>query len=82
MLIKDHHGPDQEGNFLIGPAVRANKLTPRLPKDWLLGDQNNPAADNNKADYMSKTMIQASDLKDQLENLRTTCNNSKSINKC
>jgi len=56
MLKKDHHAHDQKRNFLVMSAVPANNFRPRLPKDWLLRDQNNPAVDNNKADCKSKTM--------------------------
>jgi len=74
LLIKDHKNPDKEGNFPARLAVPATNFTSAFPKTGCLGIKR--ILDDNKADYMSKTTIQASDLKDNLEDQGTTCNNS------
>jgi len=74
LLIKDHKKPDQEGNFPTRLVVPATNFTSGFPKIGYLGIKR--ILDENKVDYMSKTIIQASDLKDQLENRGITCNNS------
>jgi len=74
LLIKDHKNPDKEGNFPTGLAVPATNFTSAFPKTGYLGIKR--ILDDNKADYMSKTTIQASDLKDNLEDQGMTCNNS------
>ena len=74
LLIKDHKKHDLEGNFPTRLAVPATNFTSGFPKIGYLGIKR--ILDENKVDYMSKTIIQASDLKDQLENRGITCNNS------
>jgi len=64
LLIKDH----KEGNFPAGLAVSETNFTSAFPKIDCLGIKR--ITDDNKADHMSKTTIQAS------ENQGTTCNNS------
>jgi len=74
LLIKDHKNPDTEGNFPTRLVVPATNFTSAFPKTGYLGIKR--ILDDNKVDYMSKTIIQASDLKDNLENQGITCNNS------
>jgi len=74
LLIKDHKNPDNEGNFPTRLVVPATNFTSAFPKTGYLGIKR--ILDNNKVDYMSKTIIQASDLKENLENQGITCNNS------
>jgi len=51
LLIKDHKNPDNEGNFLAGPAVPATNFTSAFPKTGYLGIKR--ILDDNKVDYMS-----------------------------
>mgnify|MGYP001787478984 FL=1 len=74
LLIKDHKNPDSEGNFPTRLVVPANNFTSGFPRIGYLGIKR--ILDNNKVNYMSKTIIQASNLKEQLETLGITCNNS------
>jgi len=66
LLIQDHKNPDPEGNFPAGLAVPATNFTLAIPKTSYLGIKR--ILDNNEADCMSKTTIQASNLKENLEN--------------
>jgi len=77
LLIKDHKKPDNEGNFPAGLAVPATNFTSAFQKTGCLGIKRIP--DDNKVDCMSKTTIQASDLKENLENQGMTCNNSTTV---
>jgi len=54
--------------------VPATNFTSAFPKTGYLGIKR--ILDDNKVDYLSKTIIQASDLKDNLENQGINCNNS------
>jgi len=71
--IKDHKNPNNEENFPAGLAVPATNFTLAFPKTGCLGIKRIP--DDNEADCVSKTTIQASDLKESLENQGMTCNN-------
>jgi len=74
LSIKDHKNPDNEGNFPTRLAVPATNFTSAFPKTDYLGIKR--ILDDNKVDYLSKTIIQSSDVKENLENQGTTCNNS------
>ena len=75
LLIKDHKNPDNEGNFPAGPVVpTTNNFNSAFPKTRYLGIKR--IQDDNKVDCVSKTTIEASDLKKNLENQGTNCNNS------
>jgi len=58
-------------------VVPATNFTSAFPKTGYLGIKR--ILDDNKADHMSKTTIQASDLKENLENQGKTCNNSTTV---
>jgi len=83
LLIKDHKNPNNEGNFPTRLVVPATNFTSAFPKTGYMGIKR--ILDYDKLDYMSKTIIQASDLKENLEHQGITCNNStilSSINRC
>jgi len=79
LLIEDHKNPDNEGNFPTGQAVPATNFTSAFPKTGYLGIKRIP--DGIEADCMSKTTIQASDLKENCQNQGMTCNNSTTASK-
>ena len=67
LLIKDHKKVDKDGNFPTRLVVPANNFTSAFPKLGYMAIRK--ILDDSKVDYMSKTIIQASDLKKQLEGL-------------
>jgi len=77
LLIQDHKNPDPEGKFPAGSAVPATNFTLVFPKTGYLGIKR--ILDNNEADYMSKTTIQASDLKENLKSQGIACNNATTV---
>ena len=65
-MIKDHK-PRKNGEHQIRLVVPATNFTSAFPKAGYLGIK--AIFDENKIDYASKTIIQASDLKETLEKL-------------
>jgi len=76
-LFKDHQNPDTEGNFPAGLTVPATNFASAFPKTGHLLIKRIP--DDNEVDNMSKTMIQASDLKENLECQGIACNGSTTV---
>jgi len=76
-LIKEHKNADPEGNFPTRLVVTARNFTLAFPKTSRLGIKRIP--DDNKVAHRSKTTIQASDLRENLENQGITCNNSMMV---
>ena len=68
LLIKDHKkGKEKNGNYLTRLVVPAKNFTAAFPH---VGQQGiKKILDRNKIDHSRKSIIQASDLKQQLENL-------------
>ena len=67
LLIKDHKKADKNGNFPTRLVVPASNFTSSFPKAGYLGIKK--IFDKNEINYMDKTIIQASDLKDELEKM-------------
>ena len=78
--MQRHHTADQRPtrfpttNVPAGPAAPATNFTLTFPKTGYLGIKR--IHESNRACYVSKTTIQASHFKDNLENQGITCNNS------
>ena len=67
LLVKDHKKPDEKGDFPTRLVVPAKNFAAAYPH---LGQQGIKAIlDQNNVDYQRKTIIQASHLKEQLEEL-------------
>ena len=67
LLVKDHKDPDEKGDFPTRLVVPAKNFTAAFPH---LGQQGiKKILDRNKVNYQRKTIIQASHLKEQLEEL-------------
>jgi hypothetical protein len=73
-LIKDHKKADEHGNFPTRLVVPASNFTSSFPKAGYLGIKK--IFDENEINYMDKTIIQASDLKEELEKLGIKSNNT------
>eukprot|EP00957_Ditylum_brightwellii_P057822 4385019-Ditylum_brightwellii.AAC.1 len=65
--MKDHKEPDKEGSFPTRLVIPATNFTATFSKLGYLGIKH--ILDNNKANYSRFTIIQASDLKERLEEL-------------
>ena len=74
LLIKDHKKADKNGNFPTRLVVPATNFTSSFPKAGYLGIKK--IFDDNKVNYMERTIIQASDLKEEIEKLGITSNNT------
>ena len=74
LLIKDHKKLDKTGNFPTRLVVPATNFTSSFPKAGYLGIKK--IFDDNEVNYMERTIIQASDLKEELEKLGITSNNT------
>ena len=74
LLIKDHKKENEFGHFPTRLVVPASNFTSAFPKLGYLGIKK--IFDDNKVDYMAKTIIQAADLKKTLEKLTITNLNS------
>jgi hypothetical protein len=77
LLIKDHKKADENGDFQTRLVVPANNFTSAFPKLGYLGIKK--ILDDNNVDYASRMIIQASDLKQKLENMDIKCDNSTII---
>jgi GIY-YIG catalytic domain len=77
LLIKDHKKADKNGDFQTRLVVPANNFTSAFPKLGYLGIKK--ILDENNIDYASRTIIQASDLKQKLENMDIRYDNSTII---
>ena len=67
LLVKDHKDPDENGEFPIWLVVPAKNFTAGFPHVDQQGIKG--ILDRNKINYTKKTIIQASDLKDKVEQL-------------
>ncbi len=74
LLIKDHKKADKQGNYPTRLVVPANNFTSAFPRMGYLGIKK--ILDDNKVNYTSRTIIQASDLKEKIETMGITNNNS------
>ncbi len=75
LLIKDHKDKpedlDKDGNFPTRLVVPANNFTSAFPKLGYLGIKK--ILDDNGIEYSKKTIIQASDLKEAIQNQGINC---------
>ena len=74
LLIEDHKKPNKEGNFPTRTMIPATNFTAGFPTLGFSGIEN--TFDKNNVNGMKRSMTQASDLKDKLENLNITEDNS------
>ena len=77
LLIKDHKKADNKGNYPTRLVVPANNFTSGFPRMGYLGIKK--ILDDNRINYMRKTIIQASDLKEKIETMDITNSNSTII---
>ena len=77
LLIKDHKKADNKGNYPTRLVVPANNFTSGFPRMGYLGIKK--ILDDNGINYMRKTIIQASDLKEKIETMDITNSNSTII---
>ena len=68
LIIKDHKKPDEEGDFPSRLIVPANNFTSAFPRLGYLGIRR--IFDKNNIEYESRTITQASSLKEELEELK------------
>ena len=74
LLIKDHKDPDELNNYPTRLVVPANNFTSAFPKLGYMGIKK--IFDDNKINYKKRTIIQASDLKEKIEKMGITSENS------
>lgn len=74
LLIKDHKKPNDKGDYPTRIIIPTTNFTAGFPKLGFSGIKR--IFDKNNINYMRKTIIQSSDLKDKLENLNITKSNS------
>ena len=74
LLIKDHKKVGKNGKFPTRLVVPANNFTSAFPRMGYLGIKK--ILDDNRINYMKKTIIQASDLKEKIETMNITNHNS------
>jgi hypothetical protein len=67
ILIKDHKGPDQEGNFPTRLVVPPTNFTAGFPKLGYMGIKS--VFEEQGIDFEARTIVQASSLKENLEGL-------------
>jgi hypothetical protein len=77
LLIKDHPDPDETNMFPTRLVVPANNFTSAFPKVGYMGIKK--IFDDNRVNYMKKTIIQAVDLKEKIETIGITNENSTII---
>ena len=74
LLIKDHKKPNKDGDYPTRIIIPATNFTAGFPKLGFSGIKR--IFDKNNINYMKKTIIQSSDLKEKLETLNITKSNS------
>ena len=77
LSMKDHKKPNEDRDFPTRIVIPATNFTSGFPKLGFSGIRN--IFDENNINHMKKTMTQANNLKDELETLNVTKNNSTII---